>query len=38
MIDRIITMLSTLDEQQLVFVLSFLQGLTGGGRDGNQGK
>lgn len=38
MLNQIISLLSTLDEQKLVIVYNFLQGLTGGDAHGNQGK
>lgn len=38
MVDKIISLLSTLDEKQLIIVLSFIQGLRGGDAHGNQGK
>ncbi len=38
MVDKIISLLSTLDKQQLVIVYNFLQGLTGGDAHGNQDK
>lgn len=36
MFEKIITLLSTLDEQQQLIVYSFLQGLTGGAENGSQ--
>lgn len=36
MLNEIISLLSTLDGQKLIIVLSFLQGLTGGVENGNQ--